>query len=92
MNLREFVELWKTTTSTPSPPTAFISQKITPEQNDKIETLVTPYHHTGVVLYSVDNMAGHHDPRPVYRYKFIPSDNTVDFQLKPPVKTLNSNL
>ena len=43
MNLREFVELWKTTMNTPSPPTAFISQKLTPEQDEKIETIVTPH-------------------------------------------------
>ena len=91
MNLREFVELWKTITRTPSPPTAFISQRLTPEQYEKIDTLITPYHHPGVVLHSVDRLVGHHDPRPVYRYKFIPSDNIVDFQVKPPVKTLNSN-
>ena len=103
MNLREFVELWKTTMNTPSPPTAFISQKLTPEQEEKIDTIVTPYTHLdGCVLHSVDRLSGHHDPRatapagffgrPVYRYKYIPPDNVADFQIKPPVKTLNSNL
>ena len=93
MNLKEFVELWKTTMNTPSPPTVFISQKLTPEQDEKIDTLVTPHIHLdGCVLHSVDRLPGHHDPRPVYRYKFIPSDNIADFQVKPPVKTLNSNL
>lgn len=93
MNLREFVELWKTTMNTPSPPTAFISQKLTPEQHEKIETIVTPHFHLdGCVLHSVDRLSGHHDPRPVYRFKHIPSENIADFQIKPPVKTLNSNL
>lgn len=99
MNLKEFVELWKTTMNTPSPPTVFISQKLTPEQDEKIDTLITPYiRQEGCVLHSVDRLPGHHDPRSfwcgrsVYRYKFIPSDNIADFQVKPPVKTLNSNL
>lgn len=93
MNLKEFVELWKTTMNTPSPPTVFISQKLTPEQDEKIDTLVTSYiRQEGCVLHSVDRMLDNHDPRPVYRYKFIPSDNIADFQVKPPVKTLNSNL
>jgi hypothetical protein len=93
MNLKEFVELWKTTMNIPSPPTVFISQKLTPEQDEKIDTLVTPYiREKGCVLHSVDRLRGYHDPRPVYRYKFIPSDNIADFQVKPPVKTLNSNL
>ena len=43
MNLREFVELWKTVHTTPSQPTAFISQKLTPEQYEKVDTIVTPY-------------------------------------------------
>ena len=92
MNLREFVELWKTTMTLHSPPTAFISQKLTPDQEDKVDTIVTPYlHHEGCVLHSVDRLSGHHDPRPVYMYKFIPSDNIADFQIKPPVKTSNSD-
>ena len=92
MNLREFVELWKTTMTLHSPPTAFISQKLTPEQDEKVETIVTPYlHHEGCVLYSIDRLSGTHDPRPLYRYKFIPSENTANFQVKPPVKTSNSD-
>lgn len=69
-----------------------ISQKLTQDQEDKIDTIVSASpqrpDQTDRVLYSTIKL----DDRQVFYYKSIPEDNTVNFQLKPPVKSWFNNI
>ena len=69
-----------------------ISQKLTQDQEDKIDTIISTSpqrpDQTDRVLYSTIKLGD----RQVFYYKSIPEDNTVNFQLKPPVKSWFNNI
>ena len=100
--LKELVHLWREVNKTPSSPSVFISQKLQPSQNDKMEIWYT---HTepryflgggedGWVLYKhrylskEERKNGGYTNRHLYTYQRANPDNICDFQIKPPVKSL----
>jgi hypothetical protein len=69
-----------------------ISQKLTQDQEDKVDMIISTSpqrpDQTDRVLYSTIRL----DDRQVFYYKSVPEDNTVSFQLKPPVKSWFNNI
>lgn len=69
-----------------------ISQKLTQDQEDKVDMIISESpqrpDQTDRVLYSTIRL----DDRQVFYYKSVPEDNTVNFQLKPPVKSWFNNI
>ena len=97
-SLRQLVELWREVNTHYQPPSVFISQKFKNCEGDKLEVYdgriqldqEDPY--TGWILFSTDTTtrvrrAMRFSPLKIYQYKRIARGNTVDFQLKPPVKS-----
>ncbi len=83
--LYKLIQLWQEIHENNQKPTIFISQKFTEDQEDKIDETLSccPPSERNInycILYSVDQT--------VYKYKSIPPENTTNFQLKPPVKSL----
>ena len=73
-------------------PSVMISQKFTQDQEDKIETIISPYpqqpHQTERVLYATTKW----DNNIIFHYKTIPDENTANFKIKPPVKSWFNNI
>ena len=100
--LKELVNLWREVNTTPSPPSVFISQKLEPYQNDKIEIWHTHTNPTyflgggqdGWVMYKhrylseEERRGGGYTSRHLYTYQRANPDNIIDFQIKPPIKSL----
>ena len=97
--LRELVELWREVNTHQQPPSVFISQKFKNCEDDKLEVYEgrmqlnqeDPY--AGWILFSTATTTFtrrtiRSTPLKLYQYKRIAPGNRVDFQLKPPVKSL----
>ena len=100
-SLRQLVELWREVNTHYQPPSVFISQKFKNCEDDKLEVYegripvdqedFSPYE--GWILFStvttdvVRRRTMRTTPLKIYQYKRITPGNTVDFQLKPPVKS-----
>tara|TARA_Y100000591_G_C21496685_1_gene527847 strand:+ start:240 stop:533 length:294 start_codon:yes stop_codon:yes gene_type:complete len=84
--LYELVQLWREIHESDLKPTVFISQKLTQDQQDKIESFFSTVpqqpDQTKRILYSTSKC----DTTQVFHYKTVPKENIADFQLKPPVK------
>ena len=69
-----------------------ISQKLTQDQEDKIDTIVSVSpprpDQTNRVLYSTTRL----DENKVFYYKTVPEGNRINFQIKPPVKSWFNNI
>ena len=61
--LKELVNLWREVNTTPSPPSVFISQKLEPYQNDKIEIWHT---HTNPTYF----LGGGQDGWVLYKHRY----------------------
>ena len=97
--LCELVELWREVNSTKHHPSIFISQKFKNCEDDKLEVYdgrmqlnqEEPY--AGWILFSTATTTFtrrtiRSTPLKIYQYKRIAPGNRVNFQLKPPVKSL----
>ena len=69
-----------------------ISQKLTQDQEDKIDTIVSVLpprpDQTNRVLYSMTKLSDNQ----VFYYKTLPEGNSINFQIKPPVKSWFNNI
>ena len=100
--LREFVELWQKVHECDVKPSVLISQKFKNCEDDKLEvyegrfpinqenyypdegwTMISTRKHTSPVIRMGRTLRMHR----IYVYKRIAPRNTVNFQLKPPVKS-----
>ena len=92
MNLSEFVELATSVWFNNQQPYYFISQKLQEYQLDKIDR----FHHSRppsrmsssqssqLICYRINKI----EQQKTYHYMTIPKGNIIDFQLKPPVKSM----
>ena len=79
-------------TTDPQLASVMISQKFTQDQEDKMDTIVSVSpprpDQTNRVLYSITRLDGDK----VFYYKTVPEGNSINFQLKPPVKSWFNNI
>lgn len=89
MNLYEFVKLATSIWSNDQKPYYFISQKLQEYQLDKVVYIESFNKRNFRVCYKIEYTDNN---RKIYHYMYIPKENKVDFQLKPPVKSMFSNI